>query len=203
MAKRLLLVRHCSTGLVNKGRFIGSSDVKVDTDALHATAPLAQLVASYSPDHFYCSPLNRTRQTAEKLNEHLGLDIEIEEKLQEIDFGRWEKLSFEEIAAQDPVRVHQWSKGQSDFTFPGGDQIGDFHKRVHYITQNLIRLPGDTVLVVTHGGVIRTIICQLLGLEPNNYLLLFDIKPSTLAMLDIFENRGVLTGLNLALRENL
>ncbi len=201
MTKQLLLVRHGSTGPAYKGCLIGSSNVEVDKAALEKMAPLARLVASFRPEHFFCSPLLRTLQTAEKINRQTGLEIEVDEKLREIDFGRWEKLTFRQITAQDPSGVDQWSQGRPDFKFPAGEQIGAFHQRVQQITQRLIRLSGKSILVVTHGGVIRTMICQLLGLEPNKHLLLFDVRPSTLAVIDVFENRGVLTGLNLGIGE--
>lgn len=202
MTKKLLLVRHGSTGPANKGRFIGSSDIEIDKEILESMDPFSRLVASFTPEHFFCSPLIRTRQTAEKINSHIGLDVEIEEKLREINFGRWEKLTFQEIVQQDPVLVQQWSEGKPDFQFPGGEEVGAFHKRIHHITQEILRLPGESILIVTHGGVIRTMICQLLGLEPNNYLLLFDIQPSTLTIIDVFDNQGVLKGMNLGLGEN-
>ncbi|MCW5210022.1 histidine phosphatase family protein, partial [Desulfobulbus sp. US1] len=54
----------------------------------------------------------------------------------------------------------------------------------------------NTVAVVTHGGVIRTMICLALGISPRNYLL-FDVQPASLTVLDLFSEGGVLRGLNL------
>jgi broad specificity phosphatase PhoE len=53
----------------------------------------------------------------------------------------------------------------------------------------------DAVLVVTHGGVIRAAICQLLGLSPRQYVL-FDVRPASLATIQVGDGKGVLTGLN-------
>ena len=50
------------------------------------------------------------------------------------------------------------------------------------------------MLAVTHGGVIRTMICHLLGLEPRNYLA-FDVPYSAMAVIDLFDGRGVLAAL--------
>ena len=59
------------------------------------------------------------------------------------------------------------------------------------------RLAGDaaeTVLAVTHGGVIRAMICHLLGLEPRHYVL-FNVGYAALAVIDLFDGGGVLSGL--------
>ena len=56
------------------------------------------------------------------------------------------------------------------------------------------------MLVVTHGGVIRALLLNLLGLTPRDYLL-FAVHPATLAVVDLFEAKGVLAGLNLCDRE--
>ena len=51
------------------------------------------------------------------------------------------------------------------------------------------------MLLVTHGGVIRAMICRLLGLPPRDYLL-FDTRCASLSVVDIFDGKGVLAGLN-------
>jgi alpha-ribazole phosphatase/probable phosphoglycerate mutase len=57
-------------------------------------------------------------------------------------------------------------------------------------------LPEAKIGVMTHGGVIRTMICLALGLDAKNYLL-FDVRPASLTVLELFDQGGVLSGLNL------
>ncbi|MCW5211081.1 histidine phosphatase family protein, partial [Desulfobulbus sp. N3] len=122
-----------------------------------------------------------------------------DERLREIDFGRWELQTFADIAAQDEELLPAWNQ-YLDFTFPEGEAVAAFIQRVEAmlaVFSGMETSAGtNTVAVVTHGGVIRTMICLALGISPRNYLL-FDVQPASLTVLDLFSEGGVLRGLNL------
>ena len=123
-------------------------------------------------------------------------EIHAEYDLREIDFGRWEGLLFAEIAPGDSELVKRWSAWDREFAFPDGEAVAGFLARTGAVAERLAARPEETVLVVAHGGVIRALICHLLKLPPQNYLL-FDVKPARLATLDLFSEGAVLTGFNL------
>lgn len=195
--KKLLLARHASTGIEFQGRFIGSSDIPVAESGPVEVARLAGVVATFAPAVTFCSPLLRARQTVELLAGNTGIGVIHEDQdLREIDFGRWEKMSFAEIAEGDTELVKRWSAWSEDFAFPEGEAIADFLARTGAAAARLAARPEETILVVAHGGVVRALLCHFLKLEPRHYLL-FDIKPARLATIDLFPEGGVLTGLNL------
>ena len=198
MAKKLLLVRHCETAPEYYGKFVGSSDVDLGPAASEQAARLAEVItAGHNPELVFCSPMGRARKTLELMGQPgLTGKMMVEPDLREIDFGRWEGKSFEEISESDSELVRRWSAWSPEFIFPEGEAVGDFLKRVHRMADRLAALEKDTVLVVAHGGVIRAMICHILRMPPENYLL-FDIKPAHLTTLDVFPEGGVLTGLNL------
>ena len=119
----------------------------------------------------------------------------VDERLREIDFGRWEMKSFAEIAATDQDLLPGWAE-YTNFAFPGGEKVAAFCGRVAGVLADLRASAHQEIAVVTHGGVIRTLICLALGLSPKNYLL-FDARPGSLAVLDLHPDGAVLTGLNL------
>lgn len=201
MARRLLLARHASTGSKYLGRYLGSTDVEADQAALNGLSGLIPLVRRYRLSHCLASPLIRARQTAERLVMGLGTGLAItsDQDLREIDFGTWEGLTFAEIAGQFPAEVDQWVAAPSTFVFPGGEGIGGFQERVARVAERVQGLSADTVLVVTHGGVVRNMICYLLGIS-FEHSILFDVQPGTVAVVDLFENGGLLAGLNLGAR---
>jgi broad specificity phosphatase PhoE len=200
MAKWLLLIRHAATVSSLSGRFLGNTDEEIIIPDSSATNQLSAMLDSFAPNRLLCSSLLRARQTAALLTEKSKLTTEIDNDLREINFGRWEKRTFEEISEQYPEAVDQWNSYAVDFSFPGGEKLAAFHERVHTVANRLAALPEKTVAVVTHGGVIRTMICYFLGLPPKQYLL-FDIKPYGLSIICIFGKRGVLAGLNWGLTE--
>jgi broad specificity phosphatase PhoE len=81
----------------------------------------------------------------------------------EIDFGRWEGMTAEEIEAQDPVLYKAWREGAADFEFPGGERRAAFRERVIEGLAALSHTGAENALVVAHRGVIRAIGNHLLG----------------------------------------
>ena len=114
MAKKLLLARHCETGPDYYGRFVGSSDIGLGPAAPEQAERLAAIIAAYRPVITFCSPLQRARLTAEMVNKATPLgEILTDPDLREVDFGRWEGLTFGEIAKGDselvPSTRFSWS----------------------------------------------------------------------------------------------
>jgi alpha-ribazole phosphatase len=192
MAQRLLLLRHAAIMAEHIGQLIGATDVALDPAGQRQASALADRVLRWDPQTCYCSPMQRCRQTAAAVAPELPPLID--PNLREIDFGRWEKRTFSEAAAMDPTIVDRWANFDAQFAFPGGESVGGFADRVRAAADRLIQAPQQTVLVVTHGGVIRTMICHLLGIELKKYLA-FDVPYLAMAVIDVFDGRGVLAAL--------
>ena len=110
-------------------------------------------------------PAPRAAQTAEILRSATGCAPETDPDLREIDFGRWEGKMFSEIRDSSPEDVERWARFAPDFAFPGGESMRDFLDRVGRAADRLAADEAETVLAVTHGGVIKIMLCHLLGLE--------------------------------------
>ena len=197
MASRLLLIRHAATAPGTRGLFVGATDVEATREALADLDRLRDRLQVHRPDSWFVSPMTRALQTVHRLHDTNAVEFHIDERLREIDFGRWEMKRFDEIAGTDPELVAAWSASYDSFVFPDGEGVADFQRRVRDVFSALRRLPVKEVAVVTHGGVIRAMICQGLGLSPRNYLL-FDVRPGTLTVLDMYQGGGgVLRGLSI------
>lgn len=194
---RLLLIRHAATDAANNKRLLGSTDAPATSVGLAEVARLAPLLAANPPEAWLSSPMRRAVQTLERLESliSIGNRVKFDKRLREIDFGRWEGRRFSEIAVSDPGLIPAWSK-YSDFIFPEGEEVQGFIDRVQSMLDELRHGGSKVIGVVTHGGVIRTMICLALGLEARNYLL-FAVQPASLTMLDLYPEGGVLSGLNL------
>jgi alpha-ribazole phosphatase len=194
MAKRVILIRHGDLGEAYRGCYIGRTDVPLSEEGKRQAAALAGEIRRLKGAQLLCSPLRRTRETAE-----IALGIldacDIDSDLREIDFGRWEGMGFAEIAAADPAAVERWAALDEDFAFPGGESHGAFSKRIKAVAGRIDADPAGTVVAFTHGGVIRYLICRFLGLEDRHYLL-FDVRPGSLSELSLDGGRGVLVRLN-------
>jgi alpha-ribazole phosphatase len=191
---RLFLLRHGPT-TAPAGCFVGSTDVSLSGQGL---SRLKTLVPQLNKaDCWYCSPMLRTRQTLEQLRRHdCPVNAPVyDERLREIDFGRWEMKTFAEIAAKDEEHIEAWNQ-YSNFVFPEGETVPDFIRRVQEMLTLFTLADSESIAVITHGGIIRTMICLALGISVRNYLL-FDVQPASLTVLELFSEGGVLRILNL------
>lgn len=196
MARKLLLVRHAYADGAPMHSFLGQTDLPISSEGLSQARNLSKLVRAAKPQACYCSPLLRARQTTEALLEGLSLQVQIHNDLREIDFGRWECKTFEQVAAKNAREIEKWAAFDHRFTFPGGESLGGFLARVRRMAKHFCEDPAEVVLAVTHGGMIRSLICHFLGLRPRNYVL-FNIAHASCVTIDLFEGKGVLSGLNL------
>jgi alpha-ribazole phosphatase len=194
MARRLILVRHGDLGPASRGRYIGRTDVPLSAAGERQAAALAGEFARWSAGRILCSPLLRCRATAAAA---LGgrERCTVDDDLREVDFGLWEGLSFAEIAAGYPEAVAHWAALEEGFAFPGGEPLAAFSRRVAAAAGRIAADPAETVIAVTHGGVIRLLICHFLGLGLQGHLL-FDIGTASISEIRIEAGRGVLALLN-------
>lgn len=190
--KLLYLLRHGDTGMT--GRYIGSSDPGLSERGVRQVKKTRLQLRNAGIDKVFCSPLLRCRQTAELLS--LPCSCRFSDSVKEIDFGRWEEKSFEEIIRIDKEIVDSWVSDPDHFCFPGGDSIDHFRQRVEQFKKQLDDGLEKTVLVVSHGGVIRHLLCLILGLNAHNYLI-FDVQPGRFCTVKLFGEEGILTGFNL------
>ncbi len=189
--KEVYLLRHGETTMA--GRYVGALDVPLSKKGDKQTASLAPLVKSIAVEYVFCSPLLRCRQTLTNLD--LTVQFEFNNDLKEINFGRWEGKSFAEILAMDGDLVTQWSLNPDKFGFPDGESIENFQRRVVRAKKTVTDNEYRKILIVTHGGVIRYLLCYFLGLSVKNYLA-FDVQLGKMSVLRIYPTGGVITAFN-------
>jgi len=192
--KELLLVRH-GASLHAGERYIGRTDTPLTPQGHEQAYCLAERLSGQPIDKVYSSPAKRARETLQPFVEGSPVEVMIDADLQEIDFGAWEGMSFEEIQAHTPERVTVWAENRMDFAFPDGECLDAFWKRVCRAGERLASAPGDRIAVVTHGGVIRYLLCYFLGLAPERHRL-FQIDLGSITTLVLHEGFATLKGLN-------
>nr|WP_256445092.1 histidine phosphatase family protein [Shinella sp. XGS7] len=115
---------------------------------------LAQALAGEPLDAIYASDLGRARQTAAAVAERVGLPVQEDAGLRERGFGCFEGLSWSEIESRWPEQALRWKRRDPDFGAEGGERLRDFYARAVGTVERLAQAhPGQTLLVVAHGGV--------------------------------------------------
>ena len=92
-----------------------------------------------------------------------GAPVRLESDFREVDFGRWEGLTMEEIRVRDPILCQDWLSGADGFGYPGGESRDGFRARVGRGVERLLTVDVYSALLVLHKGVIRVIVEKLTG----------------------------------------
>jgi alpha-ribazole phosphatase len=162
-----VLVRHAEAEI--KDRYIGSrSDPPLSEHGKDQAAALARRLSEMPFSTIYSSPLQRARETARALLEHHACPLEITPSLTEMDFGRWDGMGYQEINAQDPELFRKWIEDPTRNTPPDGESFSEFTERIRLAFRVIVgRHPESTVCIVSHGGPVRVILCDALGIQPE------------------------------------
>jgi probable phosphoglycerate mutase len=162
----IVLLRHGVTEHTSARRYSGRDGADLALSALgrQQAAAAATTLAGEEPfDAVLCSPLRRTRETAEVVAERLGLPVREDGDWVECSFGEWDGLTMQEVAARWPDEHAAWI-GSTTAAPPGGESLADLEARVlRARDRTLARLPRRRVLVVTHATPIKSLVRLAMG----------------------------------------
>lgn len=194
----LILVRHGVTDLTTAHRLSGSS---VPGPGLNATG---RIQAARAADAVYrigretwdrvapvsrivASPMTRTQETAGALGRRLGLAVESDARVREVDFGAWEGLTAEEAIDRDGDGILRWQDGEHKA--PEGESISDVGKRGGDFLAELARVhaaaPVDapaTVAVVSHAVAIKALVGVAMGFPVDRVSRVWPVPASVTIM---------------------
>lgn len=169
---KLILIRHAETEGNLNGVWNGVTDApltKRGVDQIAATAQhMASFVEAHPLDHFYVSPMGRTQATAAAISQQISMEPLVEHDLREFDLGDWEGRAMKELAEIENL----WGKWDEDPTYapPNGESPSSFQARALGIIDTLVtRHANETVLAVTHGGIIGNVLGQWFGGGQNDW----------------------------------
>ena len=167
---RILLVRHGQTRANVELIWHGITDTPLTEHGHHQ----ASLAGQYINDHYsplskvYASQLQRARHTAEAIASHAGLAVESDIRLQEVDNGDWEDVSYADLHQKH----NYWRNTMRDenYTAPGGESRREVTERMFASLSEIAeRHPGETVTVVSHGLAMAMVLSYLAGNESTDW----------------------------------
>ena len=170
----LILIRHGETDWNRELRFQGHINVPLNATGHEQARRLADRIAADRPvvHHLVCSDLVRTQQTAQPSLEVLFPQAHIEtltdSSLREQSFGVVDGLRVDDIKVDHADAWAQWLRFEADYGMPGGETTRQFHTRVMDAVRRIAQqYNGQTVMVVTHGGVLDMVwrTAQGIGLD--------------------------------------
>lgn len=169
----IYLLRHGEIAQANPRKFIGRTDLSLTDRGKKQIDRTAEFLTGKNICRIICSPLTRCRQSAEILDKHLQLGVEIDEKFTEIDLGSWEGLTVNEVQKQFAGQYEARGKDIVHFKPQNGESFQDLSDRVWPAFSSLDLSDGKRIAIVAHSGVNRVLLCRLLGM-PLSHLFRFD-----------------------------
>ena len=152
------LIRHGITQGNLEGRYVGMTDLSLAPEGRRALEENKKKFQYPQAQVYYTSPLKRCRETLEIL--YPGVPSVVVDGLRECDFGEWEGKTAKELET-DP-RFLKWMENSQSVTPPGGESGGVFMQRACFtfekLVEGMLRSGTTSAVIVTHGGVIMSIL---------------------------------------------
>ena len=193
---RLILVRHGDTQSNSALRYWGHSDIKLSAAGLKQAERLRNRLATEKIDAIYTSNLKRASVTAEIIATGHRLDVINCAQLNEVDFGKIEGLTFDEVGRLYPEVAKLWASWSLELGFPDGENFDELNKRVSKFLGRLEKHAAEEIiLIVAHAGPLRLLVCHLLGLELWRWRQ-FRLDLASLSILETYPQGAILSLLN-------
>ncbi|MEU1472228.1 histidine phosphatase family protein [Streptomyces sp. NPDC005761] len=168
--RRIVLWRHGQTAWNLERRFQGSTDIDLTEEGVGQARRAARLLASLKPDAIVASDLRRAAATAAELAAITGHAVAHVPGLRETYAGAWQGLTHEEIVGLYGEQYAAWKRGEPVRRGGGELETEVADRAAPVVLAHADKLPDDgTLVVVSHGGTIRTTIGRLLGLEAHHW----------------------------------
>jgi broad specificity phosphatase PhoE len=209
---RLILVRHGVTEWNQAGRYQGRQDVPLSDAGRQQAKQVAKRLRDERITSAYASDLQRASETAAIVLDGRDVPLQLDPSLREMSFGAWEGLSAGEASARYPAEWAAWIRDPTTARPPGGAEDNDeLQARVVAFYQSIVRpAPVDsvqpdwfmyraagesaagtsTILVVSHGGVIRALLAHLFEIRIELYWR-FGIRPASVSILDVYPEGAI------------
>lgn len=170
MTTTITLARHGRTPWHEGNRYTGSSDIGIDEVGRAQAEVLAAHAKEHPPDTLYASDLLRARQTAGAVADATGLEIRVDPRLRELDFGHAEGRTLAELRSTDPGIVEAFVRDPVAHHLPGGEHPEAAADRAERALREIAaRHPDQRVLVICHNTLMRLVVCRLTGIPLRSY----------------------------------
>ena len=177
-----------NTNRVLAGRRPG---VPLTLTGLEQSEKIAKFLKPFNISTIYSSPIERAKKTAEIVSEHNSLEIKTDERLIELDMGKFTGMPYDEIFEKHGNVFLKFYEGDLEIAHNGVETFVQLKKRILDMVDFVIREHNDeNVLLVTHMDPIKALISTIMGLQANS---LFELIIENASLTIFKEEQGKLT----------
>lgn len=166
----IYLVRHGQTAWNKEEVFRGRADIQLNEVGRKEALLTGQYLEKIKVDLIYTSPLSRAVETAEAIARLHGKEAVVLQGLIDIDFGQWQGLSHETVRERYAELYQRWKDNPHLVRFPEGESLEEVRRRTLRAIDEILQAHVDeTLVMVSHRVVNKTVLCGLLGLDNSHF----------------------------------
>lgn len=167
---RVYLIRHGKTANTERNCFNGHFDVELSACGLEQMREISQVLRDKPIRAVYSSDLRRTVAGARLIAEPHGIQPVAYPELRELSVGKWEGLSVDEVNKLYPGEIEKRFRDIETSRVQGGETIGELQNRALPKFLEIVKNhPRESIAMVCHGGVNRTILYHLLEIPLKHF----------------------------------
>lgn len=166
---KLYLIRHGQTDWNIQGKIQGSHDIPLNETGREQARQVAKGMESKLITRIFSSTLKRARETAEEIAKIQNVDICYKKELIEVEFGKWEGLTWEEIKKAFPNEYQRWSSNPVEVAPTGGETQDQVIWRTMEVVEEILKVTNgrEDVAIVSHGLTIAYLIAYMMRNHPE------------------------------------
>ena len=168
----LYLLRHGAIVQSAEKRYIGQTDISLSDIGRRQARWWQEELSPISFDAIYCSDLSRAKETAQIVAGKQTAVVQVIAQLREISLGDWDGVGMQTIQEKHPNAWIERGKQIDRFRPPNGESFKDLQNRVMSMVESIDFDLAQNVLIVSHAGVNRAILCHVLEKPLNDIFLI-------------------------------
>lgn len=165
---RVYLIRHGQTDWNVEGKIQGSTDIPLNDMGRRQAACLAKGMERRRVSRVFSSTLSRAHETAMAIGESQHVPVHCLRELEEVNYGKWEGLTMDEIAKRYPRELEQWYLSPVEVAPPGGETQTQVYERCAKAIDRILEQTDGDAAVVSHGATVVFLLEYMLQDEERN-----------------------------------
>ncbi len=198
---KLIFIRHPEVSWNKQQRYLGKTDIALDRQGKKQAKLISNYLKNKNIFAVYSSNLKRAYQTASIVAKYHFLDVRKDAGLNEIDFGGWEGMTFNQIQKKYPKLARKYLSDPLNTKIPKGESLLKFRNRVNKALKKILSHEKGTIVIISHAGVNRIIICSLFRL-PLSYFWQIKQDVGAINIIEIHKKMNIISLINHTLWEN-
>ncbi|KQL38989.1 hypothetical protein AN960_11880 [Bacillus sp. FJAT-25509] len=169
---RIFLIRHTESIGNRQKVYAGMTDFDLTEKGLSqirgVITKFTKMIEPTSHYFLYSSPLRRCTLLSDAIGELIGESKIVDRRLQETNFGLFEGKTYTDLLNEVPEVIEKWNEDLIHFQIPNGESLKQCAERVNTFCHD-IRLKNEDVIVVSHGGIMKLLLLNLLNLDLSHF----------------------------------